>query len=341
MGVGDLGLIMEKKELAFSEVRGKIAVDAFNTLYQFLTIIRQKDGTPLMDSKGRITSHLSGLFYRTCNMLEKGIKPVYVFDGKPSEFKKKTILERSAAKEEAEEELRKARKEGREEDVRKYAQRTARLTDEQINDSKKILDLIGVPWIQANGEGEAQCAFMCKSGVVAAAASQDFDTLLFGAPKLIRNLTVAGRRKLPGKNVFVEVLPEEFDLNENLARLGINQQKLVWIAVLVGTDFNEGIFGIGPKKALKLVQQHDDFEKALAAAGKEMPGWKEIEEIFLKPDVFEVKPAEIELKNPDQKELIEFMCGEHDFSRERVQSSLARAFKEPLDSEQASLKKWF
>jgi flap endonuclease-1 len=339
MGV-DLSSILDKQELSLSEVQGRVAIDAFNTLYQFLTIIRQKDGTPLMDSKGRITSHLSGLFYRTCNLLEKGIRPVYVFDGEPHPLKKQTIAERGARKLEAEEELRKAREEGRAEDVRVYAQQTARLGEEQVDESKRLLDLLGVPWVQAPSEGEAQCAWLCREGLVQAAGSQDYDSLLFGTPVLIRNLTVAGRRKLPRREVYVDVLPERIDLEANLTRLNLTRRKLVWLALLVGTDFNPGVHGIGPKKGLKLVQENDSMESILKKLSQEMD-WKTLESVFLKPDVKEINKKELEAKELDREGLVKFMVDEHDFSLDRTNSTLERAFQAPADTSQASLKKWF
>lgn len=339
MGV-DLSSILDKQELSLSEVQGRVAIDAFNTLYQFLTIIRQKDGTPLMDSKGRITSHLSGLFYRTCNLLEKGIRPVYVFDGEPHPLKKQTIAERGARKLEAEEELRKAREEGRAEDVRVYAQQTAKLGEEQVDESKRLLDLLGIPWVQAPSEGEAQCAWLCREGLVQAAGSQDYDSLLFGTPVLIRNLTVAGRRKLPRREVYVDVLPERIDLEANLTRLNLTRRKLVWLALLVGTDFNPGVHGIGPKKGLKLVQEHDSMESILKKLSQEMD-WKTLESVFLKPDVKEINKKELEAKELDREGLVKFMVDEHDFSLDRTNSTLERAFQAPADTSQASLKKWF
>lgn len=340
MGV-DITSIMEKKELALSELSGKtLAVDAFNTLYQFITIIRQPDGTPLMDSKGRITSHLSGLFYRTCSLLEKNIRPVFVFDGAPSELKKHTIAERSALKHEADERRKEALERGDVEEAGMLAQRTARLTGENIEDSKKLLDLMGLPWVQAPSEGEAQCAVMAAEGLVYAAASQDFDSLLFGAPILVRNLALTGRRKVPRRNVYVDVLPEEFVLEENLQKLGITREKLVWIGLLSGTDFNAGIYGIGAKKALKLVQAHDSFPAILKAIDKEMD-WKEVEEFFLHPPEKKVLKSDLKFREPDREALTAFMHEEHDFSTERIENALKRAFKEPQSSSQSQLAKWF
>lgn len=343
MGV-DLGGILEKRPTSLQELRGKrVAIDAFNTLYQFLTIIRQPDGTPLMDARGRITSHLSGLFYRTCNLLEAGVRPCFVFDGEPSELKRKTIAERASAKMEAEEAMKAAREAGRVEEAAMLAQRTARLTKEMVGESKQLLDLMGVPWVQAPGEGEAQCAFMASEGLADAAASQDYDTLLFGTPVLVRNLTIAGRRKVPGRNLYSEVVPEKIFLQENLERLGISREKLVWIGLLAGTDFNKGIYGIGAKKALKLVLQHEKFGGVVSALGEKAAGfdWKPVEELFLKPAVEKVFKKQLEFGELKRSELLEFMCGERGFSRERMESSIARAYREPPDSSQASLKKWF
>ncbi len=259
--------ILVKHERQLDELAGTYAVDAYNVLYQFLTIIRQPDGTPLLNSRREITSHLSGLFYRTCSLLEKNVVPIYVFDGESSPLKAKTIAERVAAKTEAEELMKKAREEGRLEEAARLAQRTARLSRDMVKDCQRLLDALGLPWVQAPSEGEAQCALMAQKGVVDAAASQDFDALLFGAPKLVRNLTFSGRRKLPQRNMYVTVQPELYDLQENLSALGLTREQLVWAGCLIGTDFNEGVLGIGPKKALKLVQgasSTDDINARLA-----------------------------------------------------------------------------
>ncbi len=340
MGV-DISGILEKKTIELEELKGKtLAVDAFNTLYQFLTIIRQPDGTPLMNSKGKITSHLSGLFYRTCNLLEKGVSVVYVFDGKPSELKKKTLEERAAAKREAQARMLQAMKEGDIEKAGLLAQRTAKLGEEQVQQSKELLNLMGLPWVQAPSEGEAQCAYMAQNKLVHAAASQDYDTLLFGAPLLIRNLTIAGKRKVPRRNMFTEVKPEEINLEKNLSNLGISREKLIWIGLLNGTDFNEGIYGIGPKKALKLAQKHNSFEDILKEIGKEMQ-WTEVFELFEKPPVQEMQLKELEKREPQQEKILKMMVDEFEFSLERVENSLKKAFKEPEDANQSQLKKWF
>jgi flap endonuclease-1 len=338
MGV-DLGAILEKEELSLSELKGRYAVDAFNTLYQFLATIRQKDGTPLMDQNGHITSHLSGLFYRTCNLLERGINPVYVFDGEPHPLKKATIAARAEARTEAEEQLRAAKEEGRTEDYFTYAQRTARLTGEQIEESKRLLDALGVAWVAAPGEGEAECAFLNSQGLVGAAGSQDYDSLLFGAPTFIRNLTVAGRRKLPRREQYVDVLPERFLLEQNLTKLGLTRQQLVWLALLVGTDFNAGVHGIGPKKGLKLVQSGEPFPVLLSKVGASMD-WEELEGIFLRPNVAPVDAARLRARAPDREAVLRFMVDERDFSAERVGSTLDKICAARSDQAQSSLSGW-
>ncbi|HWQ17070.1 MAG TPA: flap endonuclease-1 [Sulfolobales archaeon] len=346
MGVDLKDLIPEKAIRQINDLRelsGKIvAIDAYNALYQFLAAIRQPDGTPLMDSKGRVTSHLSGLFYRTINLVEAGIKPVYVFDGKPPEIKAAEIARRSMAKQKAEERLRIAREKGDEEEMRKYAQATSRLSNDMVEASKKLLSYMGIPWIQAPSEGEAQAAYMAMKGIAWATASQDYDSLLFGSPRLVRNLTVSGKRKLPGKEVYVEIKPEVIDLSVLVKALEITREQLVDIAILVGTDFNpDGVEGIGPKKAYSLVKSYGSIDRVL----KVLPGARfpvdpvEIKKFFLSPPVSEV--PSIEWKAPDREKVIELLVEEYEFSRERVENNLERLFKAISRSASRGLDKWF
>lgn len=338
MGV-QLGDIIPKREIELIELSGKkIAIDAYNTLYQFLSIIRDRiTGEPLRDSKGRITSHLSGLFYRTSNLIEAGIKPLFVFDGEPPKFKKKTLEAREELKKEARKKWEEALEKG--EEAITYAQATARLTDEMVEDSKKLLDFMGIPWVQALSEGEAQCAYMCKKGDVWSSASQDFDSLLMGSSRLVRNLSITGKRKLPRKEVYIEVKPEMIELEEVLSKLGINQKQLIIIGILIGTDYNpEGIKGIGPKKALDLVKQHKTLDKVLQNVD-----WKfdvsaeDIYNFFLEPPV--TNKYKLEWKEPQPDKIIEFMVGEHDFSRERVEKTIEK-LQAATKERQVSLKGW-
>ncbi|WP_048148770.1 flap endonuclease-1 [Palaeococcus ferrophilus] len=338
MGV-QIGELIPRKEIEIEKLNGrKVAIDAFNAIYQFLSIIRQRDGTPLMDSQGRITSHLSGLFYRTINLVEAGVKPAYVFDGKPPELKKRELERRHETREEAKEKWEEALARGELEEAKKYAQRASRVNEGLINDAKTLLTLMGIPWVQAPSEGEAQAAYMAAKKDVYASASQDYDSLLFGAPRLVRNLTITGRRKLPGKNVYVEVKPELIVLDDALKTLGIDREKLIEMAILVGTDYNPGgIKGIGPKKALELVRYKKDV---LSRYTKESDvDLYAIKEFFLKPPVTD--EYELKWSEPDEEGILKFLCDEHDFSEERVRHGLERLRKGLQKGKQRTLESWF
>ncbi len=259
MGV-NLSELVSGRQIELSDLKGRmIAIDAYNTLYQFLSIIRDRfTGEPLKDSKGRITSHLSGLFYRTTNLLENGIDPVFVFDGKPPAFKHKTAEKRSAIKKEAEAKLEKAREEGDAEAIRRYAQATSKLTGEMIESSKRLLELMGVAVLQAPSEGEAQAAYMANAGVVWASGSQDWDSLLFGANRMIKNLTVSGRRKIPRKEDYVEIRPEIIEL-ETRARTARHKQGAA------GNDRDSHRHGLQPRRD----QGNRPEDRAEAGQGKE------------------------------------------------------------------------
>ncbi len=339
MGV-DLGGIVPKENRKLTDFQSKIiAIDAYNALYQFISIIRQPDGTPLTDSNDRVTSHLTGLLYRTANLIEAGIKLVYVFDGKPSPLKMTTIEGRSNIRNKAAEEWKKALEEGDIEKARTKAMQSSRLTPEMVDESKHLLNALGVPFIQAPSEGEAQAGYMVKKGDVYAVGSQDFDVLLFNAPVLIRNLTVTGRRKLPRKNVYVNVEPEEIRTENVLKHLGVTVEQLVDIGILVGTDFNEGVKGIGPKKALKLINEHKNLENVLRNIGGEIRDYDEVRKIFLEPRVTDY--YKIEWKNIDENAVKEFLCTAHDFSGDRVENALKKFQAAKENRRQKSLEEWF
>jgi len=333
-----------KTTVSLKDLSGKsIAIDAYNALYQFLAIIRQPDGTPLKDHTGRVTSHLSGLLYRTSNLVEMGIKPIYVFDGIPPTLKEAEIKRRMQIKEEALVKYERAIKEGRIEEARMYAQATSRLKDEMVKDAKRLLTLLGIPWIQAPSEGEAQAAHLVKRGDADFCASQDYDSLLFGAPRLVRNVTISGRRKLPRKNVYIEVVPEIVELQKVLETLGITYEQLVDIGILVGTDFNpQGVKGLGPKTALKLIKEHGSLENLLPhLENAEFPVEpRKIKEIFLNPKVTD--NYKIEWKQPDIEAVIAFICRERDFSEDRVRKAVEKMLKGIKErKEKTTLEKWF
>lgn len=320
--------IIEPESINFKDLEGRsVAIDAFNTLYQFLSIIRQRDGTPLLDENGNITSHLSGILYRNASMIEKDIKPVYVFDGKAPELKQETQEERRQVRYEAEQQWKEALKKGDELNARKYAMRSSKLSPQIIESSKKLLTLMGIPYIEAYGEGEAQATYMVKKGEVWAAASQDYDCLLFGSPIVVRNLAI---------NSNLGNL-ELYELKPLLKNLNITHEQLVEMGILIGTDFNEGKKRVGAKTALKYAQKgkletvFKDFEK------ESEQDLEAVKEIFLNPTVN--KNIEIKWKKPQNEKIIDFLCGEHGFSESRVQNACKKL--KNLNFGQKSLEDWF
>jgi len=343
MGV-DLGDLLPRTRISLEELSTKsIAVDAYNALYQFLAVIRGTRGEPLMDRQRRVTSHLSGLLYRNANLMELGIRLVYVFDGTAPAEKEIEIRRRMRVKEEAVVKYEEALKQGDLKAARTYAQATSRLRDDMVSDSKRLLTLMGIPWIQAPSEGEAQASHLAVKGDVWAVASQDHDALLFGAPRLVRNLTLSGRRKLPGRDLYVEVYPEFISLDDILGKLSLTREQLIALGILVGTDYNpNGVKGIGPKSALKLIREHGSVEAALRRLKEaHFPISPErIRRIFLQPNVTDNyrlywRPADVE-------GVVSFLCGERDFSEARVRKAMEAVAKALAESEKKrTLTEWF
>ena len=328
MGV-QLGDIVDARKLSLNELLGRIvAFDGNNILYQFLSIIRGADGQPLKDREGRVTSHLSGLIYRNSNLMEQGVKIVYVFDGTPHQFKRTILKRRQKTRQAARKEYEKAVEAGDEAKARQYGQQSVVATTDIISDAKELLSLMGIPWVQAPGEGEAQTAYMASKGDVWGAASQDFDSLLYGAPRHIRNLSITGRRKLPRKNVYIKIEPELLELDKVKRELGLNQSQLIDLGILIGTDYNpDGIKGIGPKTALKLIKQYGSLEDALPNVKKaEFPHpVEEIKDLFLHPRITD--DFQLKWNKPDVAGLLGFLCGEHNFSQQRVMNAVEKMQK--------------
>ena len=250
--------LLSKKEISLDELKGKIVlVDSHMMLYQFLTTIRQRDGSQLTDSKGNVTSHLVGLLARIPNLMAKDIKLAFVFDGTAPELKKKERDRRKDLKIDAKKKYEEAAKEDDIELMKKYAARTTFLTKEAIDEAKNLIKAFGLPVIQAPSEAEAQAAHMVSKGDGDIVATNDADALIFGAESVVRNLSIAGKRKKTSKIGYETIKPEIVSLNDTLNNLGIDQDQLIILAMLVGTDFNlGGIKGIGPKNALKIVKKH-------------------------------------------------------------------------------------
>lgn len=345
MGV-DLGDLAVKNTISLQSLSGRIiAVDAYNMLYQFLASIRQADGTPLMDYRGNVTAHLSGLFYRTCRLLENGIRPAFVFDGEAHKFKAKTQKKRSAVKKLAEKKWKEALEQEKYDEAKKYAQATSRLTHEMTEESKLLIEAMGLPVIQAPGDGEAQAAVMVQEGLAHATASQDYDALMFGSPVLVRNLSITGRRKVPRQNRYIMVEPEEINLEQTLQSLEIDRAGLIFIGLLTGTDFNEGIKGVGPKTGLKIARQVKTLDDLIAYVEEKYDYQFEVDieevfNLFLDPPHKPVK----KLKWGDVKhdEIMELLVEQHDFSEDRVEKTLSDLIKITKErASQSKLDNWF
>jgi len=333
MGVAIRDIVADyKTPVTWESLPGVAAIDANNALYQFLTIIRQPDGTPLMDRRGRVTSHLSGILFRVSNFMEKGIKPVFVFDGKPAALKQETIDGRRKIRDEAGEKWKEAIERGDEAEAYKQARSSSRVDTTIIETSKELLGLMGLPTIQAPGEGEAQAAYMGEKGEARYVVSQDYDTLLFGAPNLVRNLTVSGKRKIRGRQITVN--PERLILADVLDGLKLTREQLIEIGILVGTDFNPGVEGIGAKTGLKIVQRGE----FMAKIQEKLPDFdpSPVMDLFLHPDV----TAEYTLAwgNPDIAGIKNMLCGDYDFSEERVEKALENFC---VKAGQKTLESWF
>jgi flap endonuclease-1 len=320
--------IIESQTLALDDLRGRsLAVDGNGELYQFLALIRLRDGTPLRDSKGRITSHLAGLFYRTTRLIaDYRLDLTFVFDGTPPALKAAEIQRRRSTRQRYEIEHADALREGDLARAYSKATMTSRLTREMVAEARELLRLMGIATVQAPGEAEAQAAAMARDGRVWAAASKDYDSLLFGAGRLLRFLTLSGKEFLPSQGTFRPIVPELVELDRLLEQWQINRAQLVDLAILVGTDFNDGIKGIGPKKALKLVQQYGRLEAMPEYAGQ-LGDITAVRRIFLEPEIATDYP--MTKSTPDFAAIKAFLCGEREFAADRVSAALERAFGEP------------
>jgi len=339
--------IILRKEINILNLKGKtLCVDAYNALYQFLSTIRQYDGTPLMDSKKRITSHLSGLFYRNIALLSEEIKLIYVFDGRAPDLKAKTHKKRESDRDVAKDKYEQAKTQDDFETMKRYSSQLIRLNDEMIVESKELLEAMGILVVQADGEGEAESAYLCKiNKSIYASVSQDYDSLLFDAPLLIRNLTISRKKKTPAG--YIEVKPEIIDLGEVLKGLEIGLDQLICLGILVGTDYNpKGIPGIGQKRALDIVRKSEDPKEIFESVQEKIDvlekedkfNWKEIFDLFKN---HKVKDVELKFPKVDFDKIKEILVDRHEFSLERIEKQFDKFRKLDKKKKQKSLGDWF
>ncbi|TMI14216.1 flap endonuclease-1 [Candidatus Bathyarchaeota archaeon] len=332
--------ILKREQTSFKALYGKsFAVDASIELHQFLALIRKPDGSLFTDPKGRVTSHLIGLLTRTSRLvIEYKLRPVFVFDGRPNPLKSATIEARRKVQQKAQTEYLQAIT------ARDYSKAwskvvmTGRVTGEVLADAKKLLSLMGIPWLEALEDGEAQASFMAAKGDVWAVGSKDYDCLLFGAPILARYLTLTGREYLPSKRTSRPLIPELVNLADNLQALGISREQLVDLALLVGTDFNEGVMGIGPKRGLALIRKYGVAEEFPEEIRSHLPeNLDSVRNIFLHPRVLE--NYSLKKRGPDPDGMVEFLSEERAFKRDRVQK-VADGLAESQSKSDSQLGQW-
>ena len=318
----------------------KVAIDASMSLYSFLVAVRS-DGQQLMNETGETTSHLMGLFYRTLRIVDNGIKPLYVFDGAPPKLKSGELAKRFQRKSEAQESHEEAKETGTAEDVEKFSRRTVKVTREHNEEARRLLKLMGVPYITAPTEAEAQCAVLARAGKVYAAASEDMDTLTFNSPVLLRHLTFSEQRKEP---------IQEIHLDRVLEGLEMELDQFIDLCILLGCDYVDPVKGIGPKVALELIRKHKTLENVVAEIENSkkytLPDdwpYKDARLLFLEPDVRQADDPECDFKweSPDTEGLVKFLVEEKGFSEDRVRSGAARLSKNMKSSQQSRLEGFF
>lgn len=343
MGVS-LSELVNNKTISIKELSGKtFVVDGFNMLYQFLTTIRGPDGAPLTDKHGKVTSHLVGLFSRSTKLMQEGLQLLFVFDGKAPELKHKERERRKKLKEAAQAAYDKAKEAEDVESMKKYAGRTTRLTPEMITEAKELLEALGIPIVQAPSEGEAQAAHMVKKGDAWGLISQDYDCLLFGTPRMIKNLSITQRKKKPGAFATTQVEPDLLTLQDTLDQLEITREQLITLGLLIGTDFNiGGIKGLGPKKGLKLVKEHPEPKELFDVAKWEEHfdfDWQEAYNLFT--DMPVTDEYELKWTGVDSDAVRKVLVERHDFSKNRVDLVLEKLEKQGKDRAQKGLGEFF
>ena len=337
----NLSPLIVKQNLTLDDLWGRVlAVDANNMLYQFLSLIRMRDGRPFTDSSGHVTSHLIGLVLRTTRLIaDFDIRPVFVFDGKPPPEKMRTLEGRRSARDKARRDWKLAVERGDYSSAWSKAVRMDSLTQGMQEDAKRVLLLLGIPTVQAPQEGEAQAAHMARRGDVWAANSRDYDSVLFGAPRLVRYLTISGQEYLPSRGMSRPLIPELIDLRTLLDGLQVTLEQLVDLAILVGTDFNEGVRGIGPKTALKLIKTHGTLETLPTSLKDKLPpNLERLRAMFLHPEV--TNEYDLRYSDTNEEGLVKFLCGERDFARDKVDLAIQR-MRIFRSRENSKISSWF
>ncbi|XP_026476749.1 flap endonuclease 1-like [Ctenocephalides felis] len=341
LGLSKLILDLAPQAVKESELKNyfgrKVAIDASMCLYQFLIAVRS-EGAQLTSVDGETTSHLMGTFYRTIRLLENGIKPVYVFDGKPPDMKGGELTKRAERREEAEIALAKATEAGEAADVEKFSRRLVKVTKEHAAEAKELLKLMGVPYVEAPCEAEAQCAALVRAGKVYATATEDMDALTFGSNVLLRHLTFSEARKMP---------VQEFHFDKVLDGLSLKHEEFIDLCILLGCDYCDSIKGVGPKRAIEYINQYRNLDTILKKIDTtkypppENWNYEKARELFVKPEVTDPDTIELKWTEPDEEGVVAFLCGDRQFSEDRVRSGIKKIMKSRSGNVQGRLDGFF
>ena len=324
MGNADLRDLASIREVPFADIEGRVvAVDAHNWLYRYLTTtVKWTSDAAYTTAGGTEVANLIGVVQGLPKFFEHDLVPVMVFDGAVTDLKADEVAERREKRAAAEKRRAAAAERGDAVEAARLEARTQRLTDVIQETTRELLELLDVPVVEAPAEGEAQCAHMAATGTADHAGSEDYDTLLFGAPTTLRQLTSKGD-------------PELMDLAATLDDLGLDRQGLVDVAMLCGTDFNEGVRGIGPKTAVTAVREHGDLWGVLDARDVTIPNAAAVREFFTDPPVAD---ADVDVDvNPDVEAARTYVIDEWGVDADEVE----RGFERIAESQvQAGLDRW-
>lgn len=316
-----------------------VAIDASMCLYQFLIMIRENHSGSyqnLTNEAGEVTSHIIGMLSRTIKLMESGIKPVYVFDGKPPELKLLELQARREKREAAKENLAAAVEAGDAEQILKNTKMTVKVTKEQNEQTKELLRLMGLPVVDAPSEAEATCAALCRDGKVYAAATEDADCLTFGTKILIRNLMAAESQK---KQIM------EVSLERALEQLGVTMDQFIDFCILSGCDYCDTLKGVGPATAIRLLMQHGTLEKVIEELGPDkVPEnfrYQIARDFFKDCEAVDTSKVEFEFKDPDVEGLTKFLVEKCSFSKDRVDKYIERLVKSKAKTKQRPLTSFF
>jgi len=334
MGIKLQNLVIRNK-IEFSELACKIiAIDAPNIVMSLFNFARKEgvnsSGGAILDRTQRPISHLYGLLYRVNFFYSKKIFPIFCFDGKDSELKKLNTKDRLNDFRFTEKWYQKAYQSGNRELAKQIALSKEYMWQNIIQESKKLLSALGVPFIESPASAESQCAQLVKEKIVHYSNSQDYDSLLFGCPHLLQNVSKSLKRKIQGRWTYQKVVPYAIHLKETLNQLGIDQFQLVDMALMMETDYFPGIRSIGPKTALKLIKQYNTIETIIK---KEYSKYDfldlthevimKIRKIFLVPEVVKISDS-LSWTFPNEPQILSLLCEEHNLNRERVENNVTK-----------------